>query len=220
MKTHSSLKFILCLTVLSILVGQSQPTEPKRRDPAMWTKKMDSFAQADKKTPPPQSPILFVGSSSIGLWKTEKCFPGWSTLNRGFGGSVMYEPAHFFDQVVKPYAPKVVVFYSGDNDIAFGYKPEQVRDDFLIFVKKLHEYNPDTPLVWVSIKPCRARWKGVENLRKANELIKAEVDKDDKLFCMDIDAPLMGDDGLPMEHLFLSDRLHLNPDGYVIWTDL
>ena len=181
---------------------------------------MDGFAQADRAKPPPRSPIVFTGASTIRMWKTERSFPGWATLNRGFGGSTLHESVHFFDQVIRPYAPKAVVLCAGGNDIAFGYSPQQVCDDFLAFVDKLHAYSPDTPLIFLSLMPTRRRWKNAAKVRETNTLIEAKIRKDDRIRFLDVATPFMGPDGLPMEHLFLKDKVHLNSDGYAVWTKL
>jgi hypothetical protein len=45
------------------------------------------FEESDRTTPPPAGGIVFVGSSSIRMWRSlESDFPGLPVLNRGFGG--------------------------------------------------------------------------------------------------------------------------------------
>jgi len=92
--------------------------------------------------------------------------------------------------------------------------------DYRQFVAKVHAKLPKTRIVFVAIKPSISRWRLVEKMRAANSLIKAEADADDRLVFLDIDRPMIGDDGKPREELFKSDGLHLNPTGYELWSDL
>jgi len=85
-----------------------------------WEKNIQAFEQWDSKNSYPDDAVLFVGSSSIVMWKTRDYFPGLKVINRGFGGSQIAEVSYFADRIVFPYKPKAIVFYAGDNDIAKG----------------------------------------------------------------------------------------------------
>jgi hypothetical protein len=68
-----------------------------------WEPAIRAFEAADKKAPPPAGAALFVGSSSIRLWKTlPKDFPQYNVINRGFGGSQIAECTYFADRIVIP----------------------------------------------------------------------------------------------------------------------
>ncbi|MCA9438471.1 MAG: hypothetical protein KC978_21995, partial [Candidatus Omnitrophica bacterium] len=53
-----------------------------------------------------------------------------------------------------------------------------------------------------------------------NDLIEKEASQDDHQIFIDVDAPMIGEDGKPKKELFLEDGLHLNNKGYEIWSDL
>ena len=54
----------------------------------MWEPEIAAFDAADRRNPPPRAAILFIGSSTIRLWKTlAQDFPDHKVINRGFGGS-------------------------------------------------------------------------------------------------------------------------------------
>jgi lysophospholipase L1-like esterase len=55
-------------------------------------------------------------------------------------------------------------------------------------------------------------------MSKANTLIQDFCGRDSRLFYADLATPLLDADGAPRSELFLSDQLHLNPQGYVVWT--
>ena len=186
---------------------------------AKWEKEIAAFEAADQKQPQPKGGIVFVGSSSIRLWDVKKSFPGLPVINRGFGGSQIEDSTHFAERIVFPYEPCAVVFYAGDNDIAVGKSAETVAADFKAFAKKVNERLPNTPLLFIAIKPSPSRWKLFETQIKANKLIREYCEE----CCpapkfVDIVKPMLGAEGQPREELFVKDRLHMNADGYALWN--
>ena len=197
----------------------TQPsTQPAKE--SRWEKSIRAFEERDRKDPPPTGEIVFVGSSSIRGWDTKRYFPDLKTIQRGFGGSQVADSVQFADRIVIPYRPRVVVLYAGDNDIAGGKTPQRVLDDYKAFVRKVHAALPKTRIVYIPIKPSIARWKLVEKMRQANALIEAYTKTDPRLRYVDIDKPMIGDDGRPRKELFAKDGLHLSHEGYVLWTRL
>ena len=124
------------------------------------------------------------------------------------------------DRIVLPYKPRVVVMYAGDNDIAKGTTPEQVAQHFEQFVAKLEKALPETKIVYVAIKPSIKRWNLIDKVRDANSRIRKVCDSKRQLEFVDIDPPMLGDDGQPRPELFAKDGLHLSDDGYKLWTSL
>ena len=85
---------------------------------------------------------MFLGSSSIRMWKLEKHFPKLGAVNRGFGGSQISDSIQHFGRLVMPHRPRLIVFYAGDNDIAAGKSPEQVAKDYQTFVAMVRVLMP------------------------------------------------------------------------------
>ncbi len=193
--------------------------DPADKSPfGKWESAIQKFEQQDKADSPPKGAILFVGSSSIRLWKLDDSFPKLKTINRGFGGSEIADSNHFADRLILKHEPRVVVLYAGDNDIAKGKSAEIVTSDFRQFVKTIHDDLPETRIVFIAIKPSIKRWSLVKTVREANAAIHKMCEQDQKLSFADIDTPMIGDDGRPRAELFAKDGLHLNPDGYRVWT--
>ena len=186
-----------------------------------WAETIDKFAAADETRSPPQDGILFVGSSSIRMWKLPQYFPELPVINRGFGGSEICDSVHYFDALVAKHKPQMVVFYAGDNDVAAGKSAVQVQADFRSFDKLMKERLPEVRLVYIAIKPSIARWKLAEEMQDANQRIAADCEADKRrLRFVDVWEPMLGDDGKPRKELFLNDGLHLNHGGYQLWTKL
>jgi hypothetical protein len=100
------------------------------QDFSKWEKAIVAFEQQNRQKPHPQNAIVFVGSSSIRLWKLQKLFPDLQTINRGFGGSQIADSVHFAERIILKHKPRIVALYAGDNDIAAGKSPMQVAADF------------------------------------------------------------------------------------------
>ena len=102
-----------------------------------------AFEAADAKQMPPRDAVLYVGSSSIRMWKTlEKDFPNLTVIKRGFGGSTIRESIRYADRIVIPYHPKRIVLYAGDNDVAQGMTAQQVFADYKEFVATVRQKLP------------------------------------------------------------------------------
>jgi lysophospholipase L1-like esterase len=208
-----------------VLLGASIVTpigaqEPSASNPDQWRDEMAAFAKLDADKTPPPGGVVFVGSSSIRLWDAAKSFPDLMVINRGFGGSQICDATHFADVVVVKYKPRLIVFYAGDNDINSGKRAEQVHVDFRAFVAKIRQSLPETPIVYISVKPSIARWAQRETQREANRLIAADCEQDETLEFVDVWPAMLGENGEPRKDIFVDDGLHMNGKGYERWTEL
>ena len=176
------------------------------------------FEESDRAAPPAPGGIVFVGSSSIRMWKSlESDFPGLPVLNRGFGGSTFPEAIHYLSRIVLPYRPRTIVVYEGDNDLTFGWGARQVADDYGTFVRKVRDSLPNARIVFIGIKPSPSRWKLVDEQREANRLVRQIVARDTLQSYVDVFTPMLGANGRPQPELFIADSLHMTPSGYAIW---
>ncbi len=211
---------VLLAVVLVTLCGGAPDAQTAKDKENRWEPNIRKFEEQDRRQMPPAGGILFVGSSSIVGWDLDKCFPGLPVINRGFGGSQIADSVHFADRIILPYRPKVVVLYAGDNDVAHGKSPRQVLADYRQFVAKVRGALPDTRIVFIAIKPSIRRWHLVGQMREANRLIQSLTEQDERLVFVDVDGPMIGPDGKPRPELFKPDGLHLNAEGYELWSNL
>ncbi len=162
--------------------------------------------------------LLFVGSSSIRLWQVTTYFPSLPCTNVGVGGFHISDVNHALGRLVFPHEPKVIVFYAGDNDIAAGKTPGQVLTSYREFVHRVRGQLPDARIVFISIKPSvlrRALWG---KMRQANRMIEQFCRSDERLAYADVATPMLDGVGSPRRDLFAPDGLHLNGEGYRLWT--
>ncbi len=125
------MRFPLYLLAL-LLAMAAAPAQTKTN---VFEKDIVAFEASDRTNPPPKQAVLFLGSSSIRMWRTlARDFPEHRVINRGFGGSQIADSIHFAERIVFPYEPRVIVFYAGGNDLNAGKSAESVAGDFKSFV--------------------------------------------------------------------------------------
>ena len=209
-------------------MGQAVATQPAAQDanapstsPEKWESSIKAFEQKFAAGESKPGSILFLGSSSIRKWDLPKWFPHHQTVNHGFGGSEISDSIHFFDRVVTPVKPSLILFYAGDNDLSRGKSAEVVHRDFTSFVKLVQQkVSPETTICFIAIKPSIKRWNLRDEISKANALIAKDCDSNERLKFVDIWTPMIGEDGTPKPEIFEKDELHLNDKGYTIWTEV
>jgi lysophospholipase L1-like esterase len=217
MLQRSGLTSSITMVVTSAILWAAAPLLHSGQDDT-WEPEIRRFEQQDRKAPPPTNQIVFVGASMIVRWDLKKFFPDLITINRGFGGSEMIDSLRYADRIVIPYKPRIVVVYAGDNDTALGTSPEQVAKNFEALAEKLHAALPRTKIVDISVKPSFARWAIVDKQRATNALLRAYCAKHDYLAFADLAPLTLGPDGKPRPELYAPDGLHINDEGYKIWT--
>lgn len=213
---------VLCVfaifAVNCFLVAQQPALKPLKSPSQRWEKEIRAFEVADKKSPPPQGAVLFIGSSTIRFWKTlAEDFPDYKVINRGFGGSQLADSTFYSDRIVIPYKPRLIVIFGGSNDIAAGKSPQNVFSDFKAFVARVRADLPNTQIAFMGISPAPSRWKQAEKQKEANRLIRDYIESSkDNLDFIDEWDQFLGPDGKPREALYRPDRLHNNAAGYKI----
>ena len=209
---------VASVLVLASAASSQESSKPPEAD--RWEAAIKAFEMQDQKSAPAAGANVFVGSSSIRMWKLEGSFPKHACVNRGFGGSQLGDSVKYAERIVIAYQPRVVVVYAGDNDLNAGKTPEAVFTNYRAFRDKVQAALPETKIAFVAIKPSPSRWKLREKALEANRLIRDEIAKGKNQVFVDVWTPMLGDDGMPRPELFLKDQLHMNDAGYVIWSRL
>jgi lysophospholipase L1-like esterase len=204
-------------TCLALISSASGAVWRNPRTGAIFENDTAAFGKADQTNPPPRNAILFLGASSMRLWKTlAEDLPEYRVINRAFGGSQITDVIHYMDRVVLPYSPPVIVYNPGADG---GNPAETVLTDFKAFVSKVHSNLPTTHIVALSISAQPAQ-KALDRVREANRLIKEFASTEPRLSFIDAFSEMLDPDGRPRPELFLKDGRHLNERGYALWTKL
>ncbi len=225
-------KRLFCMLSLAAIVCLCPPVTAQTNEPAAqvveseseksikrWADAMEQFRRWDAKNSFPCDAVLFVGSSSIVGWPTRESFPDLPVINRGFGGSIYSDIIFHVDTVIFPYNPKLIVFYSGDNDPFRGKSPEQIADDFNQLIAIVRQKLPKVPAIVMATKLSESRMDRAQGFIEANAMLKAAADADDLLYYFDSASLLLKADGNPNPDFFKDDKLHLNAKGYAIWSE-
>ncbi|SCC54197.1 Lysophospholipase L1 [Chitinophaga costaii] len=185
--------------------------------PPFW-KEILAFKAADAQVTPIAKPIVFVGSSSFRKWvDVNAYFPGYPIINRGFGGSTLQDVIRYAYDVILPYKPKQVVVYCGENDLAANVTPAEVVMQFRTLFVMIRENLPHTTIDFVSIKKSPSREKFFPQVDEVNKAILAFLQQQHNAAYIDINPIMLDASGQPRPELFLSDHLHMQPEGYALW---
>jgi len=210
---------ICCLLFFAVLGGiVLARTIPQTGAQVPFESDIEKFEAQDKIQPPTPGGVVFVGSSSIVRWKTlAEDFPDYNVINRGFGGSEISDSVRFAKRIVTPYRPNMIVFFAGTNDIAGGKSAQTVADDFRQFVEEVRTELSKTTIVFISITPAPSRQAKWDVDVEANRLIADYCRHHPHMKYVDLYHQFLTADGGPRPELFVSDQLHLRPEGYEIW---
>src|SRR5512143_2442498 len=106
--------------------GRNESQHETSAGSGRWERDIQVFERTDKDSPPPFQAVLMVGSSSFAIWRSAPVdLKPFTVINRGFGGSTLPDVLHYFDRVVVPYKPMLILLYEGDNDLAQLRSPNQ-----------------------------------------------------------------------------------------------
>ena len=212
MKTKALLLILICW--VSFTKTFSQLKLDKFEDEIL------QFEQDDQISTYKSNAVLFTGSSSIRRWESlaEDMSP-IPVINRGFGGSKLYELHHYANRIFSAHDPTNIVVYCGENDFSDSTTTaEIVFDRFTSFCSFVQDSYPNTHIHFISIKPSIKRWIRWPDMQEANELIQAYAQKESFVEFIDVTTEMLDSDGIVRKDIFVADDLHLNAKGYAIWT--
>jgi lysophospholipase L1-like esterase len=170
--------------------------------------------------PAPKDSWLFIGSSSMRMWRTiKKDLAPLPIIHRGFGGSTIWDVMTYKDFFARYKAMNIVV-YEGDNDLNTTdlAKADKFLKSCREFIDFIHKAQPETMIYFISPKPSISRWSRNATYEKGREGLKAIAAENSKVKYIDVASEMLGSDGKPKKDIFLRDKLHMNSKGYKIWT--
>jgi lysophospholipase L1-like esterase len=209
-KIRHSIQVVLFMVCMQQTFAQQPP----------FYDEIQNFKKQDSEHRPPANAILLTGSSSFRKWTdVQDYFPGYTIVNRGFGGSTLPDVIRYAADAIYPYKPKQVLIYCGDNDLASSdtVKAETVLSRFQQLFSMIRTNLPKANIVFVSIKPSPSRQRLLPEIEKANSMIKTFLQKQPNTAFADVFHPMLNADGSIKKEIFLSDNLHMNAQGYALW---
>ena len=173
--------------------------------------------------------VLFIGSSSIRLWDNIQVdmYP-YSSIKRGYGGAHFYDLIHFSERLVKNHSPKAILIFvandiTGSNDLTNkvgDLSPNEVKKLFKYNYKLIRNIHKHIPIFLIETTPTPKRWKVWNKILQANKKLERFCKQVPNLYFISTRDKFIGADGLPIQSFFLNDKLHLNVDGYKLWSSV
>ncbi len=221
---HVSLtKFALFAFLIISLASCSKAIDMSKYQEAskVWEKEIQQLEAKDKAETDPQNAILFVGSSSVRLWKNiETDMQPYPVIQRGYGGSKFSDNIFYIERLVKSHDFRALVMFFA-NDITGSNNdrtPEELTAIVKETIKKVRTIKPDKPVFLIEITPTNSRWKVWTQAKQANELLKNMSQKMKNVYFIETAAAYLDAEGKPRGELFIADQLHQNQKGYDIWS--
>jgi hypothetical protein len=217
------LRIVILIVLLTAL--SCSPLKVYREQPEVkaWEPEIQKFENLDKTEHYPDDAVIFAGSSSIRLWSTlSDDMAPYEVIQRGYGGSRLSDFAVYSNRIFSPHKCSALVLFIA-NDITGGPNdktPQEVKRLFLYVLKTFRKNHPDAPVLWIGITPTSSRWKAWPQIKIANDLIREECKNQRNTYFIKTDYAFLNEKGEPRDELFRADKLHLNDNGYKIWSGI
>jgi len=213
-------------TNLALFAREATDAEPVDLEPfraaavEKWTDAIGALETKDQTEEHPDDSILFIGSSSIRLWKdiAEDMSP-YHPIQRGYGGARWTDVAVFAERLITPHEFRAVVFFVG-NDIVGGKNdrtPEEVVQLFANVHGKVRNHNPDASVFYVAVTPTESRLRAWPMIKRGNSLVRKFCQQQENTYFIGTESIYLDQHGKPRPELFRTDKLHLSREGYIRW---
>jgi lysophospholipase L1-like esterase len=201
----------------AVPAGQSVPAGQA----ILFADQVEQFLHQDRAAPPPSDAILLIGSSIFRQWTNVKAqMAPLPVFNRAFGGARTWEVLHYMDRIVLPYRPRIIVYYTGSNDVSAGEPAPAIEARTREFITRVHSALPDTRIYYVAINRSpdkRAQWSVVDEV---NTRLKALSATTPYLKYIDLNPVLFDASGEPRAELYRPDGLHFFPPAYDLFAGI
>ena len=229
-KLISKIYFSLLISFIGtfLLLSQNTSLDPylyvnNKSDHKIFEPEIQAFEELDKANDYPKNSILFIGSSSIRLWKNLKeSMSPYNIIQRGYGGAHYRDLVFYTNRILSDHSISLIVCFVA-NDIKGGVKdgsPKEILDLYDLFVRQVRAKFPYLPIVQIEITPTSSRWKNWDKIKKVNKLMHEYCEKNRNMHYIKTFNFFINESKTPNNELFLSDRLHLNEKGYFIWNKI
>ena len=196
----------------------------EQRDETSWItryqKDITNYQKENKRLKDLSCDVLFLGSSSINLWDTiYEDFAPLKLIRRSYGGATLRDMIYNYNTIAKGYTPKSILLYV-ENDLGNhkeGVNAVKCFDLFRIFIDKLKKDYPNTPLIVVSLKPSQHKADQLKDQLLVNALLEENATVQGYTY-VDITKVMYDEAGNLRTDIFKEDNLHMNAEGYKLWT--
>ena len=214
---------VAAVVTLSVLLAL-QKKKAKEEAPSYYDQKCAAFALENANFSSGQ--IVFIGDSITDGYRLSDYFLDLplAVYNRGIGGDVTSGMYDRLKTSLYDLAPSKIVLLIGINDINSGRKNDEILSNYTAILGAIKEHLPTAEVTCLSVLPMSSRveaW-GID-LAKTTEQIKSLNAEIEPLAAsygynyLDLFS-LVSDENERLIEAYTYDGLHLNADGYAIWT--
>lgn len=168
----------------------------------------------------PARPIVVYGSSTVRLWPDASAGMGRpDVVPVGFGGATLHDCIEFYDLLVQPLTPRLLVVAAGTNDIE---KRNAGPAEILALVKKLiataRRRQTALPVAVLTLKPAPFHGERMPVIRAANALLVDHLPGISGVTLIDIYGAFVNAIDQADPRFYAEDMRHLNDAGYAAWN--
>ena len=213
------------VVALSIILGIYIAKTNKK--PSYWEQKYSSFAVQNANASKGQ--IAFIGDSITDLYPLDNYYSDLplATYNRGIGGDTTLGVLKRLDVSLFDIAPSKIVLMIGINDINSGRTNQEVYESYKEILNKIKAKLPDTEVFCISLIPIYdsiLEYISIDlnernnQIMQFNQMIEPLAEEYGYIYLNLFELVETSDHYL--RHELTDDGLHLNANGFEIWTNL
>lgn len=187
---------------------------------------IQKFKEFDSNNQVVKNGILFVGDSDIRYWTFDNQFyldfKELPVLNRGFGGARTWETLLYFNELILPSQPEIIVYCCGDNDIAKLAKDgvNSAVVGFQLFVEMVKSRAPFVnKILYLEIHPSPADEPLWGFISQANLRLEKICEDETMLQFIKFKFLLENKVGKLDPKNFIEDQYHFSPKFYQRFAD-
>lgn len=208
-------------STLFIALFISVSTFAQAPDPTRFAEEIVEIQNRNTQLDADKPVVLFTGSSSVRMWKdVQDYFPEINALNNGFGGSHFTDLIHYQQELMYDFKPGKLFIYEGDNDTGAGIPASEIMAATAYLYAQIKQHLPETEIYFLTPKPSIARWELKEKYEEYNAMLEEFCAFDDNVHFVDVWTPMLDENGVVRDDLFIEDDLHMNKTGYDIWGNV
>lgn len=190
----------------------------------IWKESMEDSVLAYEAEKPEKGKIVFYGPSNFTRWSARygmtplaEAVRGASgeacCINRGFGSTCPEHHLYYYDRMIRPLEPKVLVYSPGfGNGKAFGYTPEET---FELAQRVVAYALTDFPELKIYILGINRNKDKREAAWEYDRWLREFAEATPRCSYLDITAW----EPLARQDIYVADCVHYNYEGYCLYAD-
>ncbi|RYZ51361.1 MAG: sialate O-acetylesterase [Chitinophagaceae bacterium] len=214
-------KIIFLFAVIAALQAGGQiPKWDSTHRPGNFALKVDLF----RSYPNSAKDIIFLGNSITAGVDWVELLGNPVVRNRGISGDITFGVLERLHEVTEG-APAKVFILIGINDISRNIPDSVIVGNYEKMIRQIKKESPKTKIYFQTLLPVnnnftqfKNHYNKDEHILFVNESLKALAAKE-KITLIDL-YPHFLDSEKKMDKRFTIDGLHLNAEGYKVWSDV